>query len=58
MNEVASKMNSANMFYEDMQNKGWNDAGTGKGGTNGEDPFVNLEDSLTAEHGNHLNPNG
>lgn len=58
MNEVASKMNSANMFYEDMQTKGWKDADPGGGPTNGEDPFVNLEDSLTAGNANHLNPNG
>jgi len=63
MNEAASKMNSANMFYEDLQSKGWNDReplDSGNGSVNGDDdPFLNLQDnSSQRSNGPHLNPNG
>jgi len=49
MNEAASKMNSANMFYEDLQSKGWSDRKnphTGGNATAG-DPLVSGNGSVT-----------
>jgi hypothetical protein len=63
MNDAATKMNSANMFYEDLRNKGWNDnmSGNGDMGTavEDQDPFLKLQDSVPTEKSlPHLNPNG
>jgi len=64
MNDAASKMNSANMFYEDLQSKGWKDrepqVDSGNGSVNGDDdPFLNLQDNTSQRSsGPHLNPNG
>ncbi|KDQ19729.1 hypothetical protein BOTBODRAFT_62158 [Botryobasidium botryosum FD-172 SS1] len=68
VNDAASKMNAANMFYEDMVTRGWQnkedaakaDGGSGKGSANGDDPFL-----IPAKNQNHhlgeglsLGPNG
>jgi len=66
MNETATKMNAANLFYEDMLGRGWKDdaakaeSGSGNGNVNGEDPFL-----ISAKNQNHhlgeglsLGPNG
>lgn len=64
MNEAASKMNSANIFYEDLQKKhGWKEgddlSGKGKGIQNGEalDPFLSLQEGVSpGKNGHRLNP--
>jgi len=66
MNETATKMNAANIFYEDMVTRGWKvdpatlESGSGNGIANGEDPFL-----IPAKNQNHhlgeglsLGPNG
>jgi autophagy-related protein 16 len=68
MNEAATRMNSANLFYEDMVNKGWKtdsqsgrsqSGQSGNGSVNGEDPFQKRS-SDSAQHppGNRRQPNG
>jgi len=55
MNEEAEKMNSANVFFDDMKNRGWNTQNSGHrkapsedsetwSAHNGEDPFKHLRD--------------
>jgi len=73
-NEAATRMNSANSFYEDMRKKGWKDGkddrastdassttGSGNGSTTSadEDPFLSLQDHPPqTSNGPRLNPNG
>jgi hypothetical protein len=50
MNEAASKLNSANVFYEDLQSKGWSSrkaASVAGGSTTAGDPVPSGNGSVT-----------